>query len=86
MTRNVTGFWKADQIVTLGLYAILLAQLMATRIHYPPLSGLADWSTFWSEFCQPCKFMTETVGPIKGMGLKLTPVVVRHLRPMAGTS
>ena len=49
---NVTAFWKTNQIVTLGLFH-LLAQLMATLIHYPitvPLPGLANWSAFRSEF------------------------------------
>ena len=41
----MTGLWKTNQIVTLGL----LAKLMATLIHYPftvPLPGLANWSAF----------------------------------------
>ena len=45
-----TGFWKTNRNVTLGrAYSILLAQLMATLIHYTftlPLSGLVDWSAF----------------------------------------
>ena len=44
----VTGFWRTDQIVTLGL-SILLAKLMATLVHYAytlPLPGLVDWSAF----------------------------------------
>ena len=47
-SKIVTGFWKTDQIVTLGLF-ILLAQLMATLVHYTftvPVSGLVDWSAF----------------------------------------
>ena len=35
--------------MSLGAYSILLAQLMATLIHYTftlPLSGLVDWSPF----------------------------------------
>ena len=42
----VTGFWKTDQIVTLGL---LLAQLMVTLVYYiytMPLPGLVNWSAF----------------------------------------
>ena len=46
----VTGFWKTDQIVTLGLFYLnVLAQLMATLIHYTyivPLPCLIDWPTF----------------------------------------
>ena len=50
LTQNVfvTGFWKTDRIVTLGLFHFM-AQLMATLIHYTftlPLSGLVDWSAF----------------------------------------
>ena len=44
----VTKFWKTDQIVTLGLF-ILLAQLMATLVHYTytlSVSGLVNWFTF----------------------------------------
>ena len=44
----VTGFWKADQIFTLGLFH-LLTQLMAILIHHlctVALPGLADWSAF----------------------------------------
>ena len=44
MCIYVTGFWKTDQIVTLGL-SILLTQLVATLIHYiftVPVSGLVD--------------------------------------------
>ena len=39
----VTGFWKTNQNITLGLSA----QLMATLVHYPlTVPGLADWSAF----------------------------------------
>ena len=44
----VTGYWKTDQNVTLGLFH-LLAQLIDILIHYPStvaLTGLADWSVF----------------------------------------
>ena len=44
----VTEFYKTNQIVTLGL-SILLAQLIATLVHYAyivPLPGLVDWSAF----------------------------------------
>ena len=44
----VTGFWKTNKIVTLGLF-ILLAQLMATFIHNTytvTLPGLIDWCAF----------------------------------------
>ena len=44
--KYVTGFWKTNQIVTV---THLLAQLMATLIHYTctvPLPGLVNWSAF----------------------------------------
>ena len=46
--KNVTGFWKTNQIITLGLFH-LLAKLIATFMRYPftePLPGLVDWSAF----------------------------------------
>ena len=46
--KNVTDFWKTNQIVTLGLFH-LLAKLIATLMHYPftePLTGSTDWSAF----------------------------------------
>ena len=46
----VTGIWKTDQIVTLGLFHLnVLAQLMATLVHCTytvPLPHLIDWPTF----------------------------------------
>ena len=48
LSLYVTGFWKTDQIVTLGLFNFL-AQLMATLVHYTytvPSPGLVDWSAF----------------------------------------
>ena len=50
-------------------YSILLAQLMATLVRYTytvPLPGLVDWSAFLEHFCRPCKFTTETMGPMEG--------------------
>ena len=44
----VTGIEKTDQIVIVDLFH-LLAQLIATLIHYPfavPLPDLTDWSAF----------------------------------------
>ena len=45
------GFWNTDQIVKLGLFHIVSAQLRGsyTLIYYPftvALPGLADWSAF----------------------------------------
>ena len=48
MIINVTGFWKTNQIVTLGIFH-LSVQLMATLVYYTytvQLLGLADWSAF----------------------------------------
>ena len=48
LSLYVTGFWKTDQIITLGLFHFL-AQLMATLVHYTytvPSPGLVDWSAF----------------------------------------
>ena len=42
----VTGFWKTNEIVTLGLL-YFIGQVMAALIYYPftvPLPGLVDWS------------------------------------------
>ena len=76
-------------------YSILSAQLMATLIYYThsqwqyqvQLTGL-----IFNKFCLPCKLITETMGPMEGitweacMGLKLIPVVVRHLLGPLGMS
>ena len=46
----VTGFWKTNEIVTLGLF-YFIGQPMATLIYYPftvPLPGLVDWSEVMS--------------------------------------
>ena len=50
----VTGFWKTDQNVTLGLFYFIV-QLIVTLIHYPctvALTGLADWSAFLRQVLQ----------------------------------
>ena len=49
-------------------YSILLAQLIATLIHYPltvPLLDFTDWSAFLEPVLLPCKFMIETMVPWK---------------------
>ena len=68
---------------------------MTTFMHYTftvALQGLVNGLLFWSEFYRPCKFMTETIGPMEGMGLKVTPMTEqcflsnpRIFGPMAGT-
>ena len=64
-------------------YYILLAQLIATLIHYPcivALTGLDDWSAFLEWVVRSCEVMTETMGPMEGgMGLIFTPMLVRNL-------
>ena len=105
----VTGFWKTDQLVTLGLFHFIGQANSYThtlythsQCHYQACSagnGTVNAFQFWSQFCRPCKFMTKTMGPIKGthymegIDLKFTPVIVRHLLgplsmfgSMAGTS
>ena len=50
-------------------YFILLAQLIATLIHYPctvALPDLADWSAFLEQIFPPCEVMTETMGLMEG--------------------
>ena len=45
---SVTGFWKTDQTVILGLFHFT-GPIIATLMHYPftvPLQGLTDWSAF----------------------------------------
>ena len=44
----LTGFWKTNEIVTLGLL-YFIDQVMAALIYYPftvPLPSLVDWSAF----------------------------------------
>ena len=48
---------------------ILLAQLIATLVHYSctvVLMGLVDWSAFLELVFQPCNVTTETMGPMEG--------------------
>ena len=53
---HVTGFWKTDRIVTLGLFHFIgtcTANGYTCTVHYiytVSLAGLADWSAFL-EFC-----------------------------------
>ena len=66
--------WSLENwpIVTQGLFHFIVLAI-ATLMHYSftvPLPGLADWSAFLGWFlgwvCQPCKFMTETIGAKEG--------------------
>ena len=53
---------------------ILLAQLIATLMHYPctdALLGYADWSAFLELVLPTCKVTTETMGPMEGTGLEV---------------
>ena len=53
---NVTGFWKTDQNITLGLFHFI-AQPRNSYIYtlYLPMNcgtpGLADWSALVEHFC-----------------------------------
>ena len=82
-------------------YSILLAQLMATLIHYTftlPLSGLVDWSAFLKRLLPTLSIQDWDNGThgghyMEGMGVKFTPGIggrlLRHssvFGPMAGTS
>ena len=57
----VTGFWKANQIVTLGqFYFICPANGYTHTLHiHSAITSLVNWSTFLE---QPCEFTTETMG------------------------
>ena len=48
MLIDITGFAKTDHIMSQLANSILLAQPIATLIHYPciVLMGLVDWSAF----------------------------------------
>ena len=65
----VTGYWKPTKLLHLA-YSILLAQLIASLIHYPctvALTGLTDWSAFLELILQLCKITTETMGPWRAL-------------------
>ena len=64
-TLIVTGFWKTNQIITLGLFHFICPDNSYTHIlphsqcHYQAwLIGLF----FYSKFCRPYKFTTKTIG------------------------
>ena len=71
----VTGCWKTDQIVTLGLFDFIgpaNTQLHSYTTHIQ--CHCQAWLTgllFQSKFCRPCKFMTETIGPKEGTTWKV---------------
>ena len=55
-------------------HSILLAQLIATLIHYPytvALTGLVDWSAFLELVLLTCKVKTETMRPMEGTRLEV---------------
>ena len=65
----VTGFWKTDQIVTLGQFHFIGAAngyTCALHIHSAIIPGLVDWSAFVEQVLLTCKFTTETMGPMGG--------------------
>ena len=60
------GFWITNQIVTLDLFHFIGPANTYTCTLYPftvPLPGLVYWCAFLE---QPCKFITETMGPMEG--------------------
>ena len=70
-----TGFWKTNQIVILGLglfhfispatSLLIYIHITHSQCHYQALpTGLLFWNN--CEFCQPCKFTIEIVGPMHG--------------------
>ena len=82
-------------------YSILLAQLMATLIHYTftlPLSGFVDWSAFLEQLLPTLLIHDWDNGThggryMEGMGMKFTPGIGGRLLchssvfgPMTGTS
>ena len=103
MTKYICDWMLENRLNchTRPIYSILLAQLMATLVHYiyiVPLPGLVDWSTSLHRVLLTLSIHdwdNETHGGcyMEGMGLKFTPVIGRHLLrhssmfgPMAGTS
>ena len=61
------GFWKTDQIVTLGIFHVIDPTNSYTSILHIHSAINNTWLTgllSWSKFCRPCKFMTETMAPI----------------------
>ena len=62
---NVTGFWKTDRIVTLGLFHFIgpangYTCTQHIRSAFTRLGGLVCFSR--ASFADPVKFMTETMG------------------------
>ena len=98
-TLYVTGFWKTDQIVKIGLF-YFVTQLRTT--HTPPIHSVIirfDWLVSFPEwFCSIMwthnwDNMTHGGHYMENMCHIFTPVVMRHLLgpismfgPMAGTS
>ena len=89
----MTGYWKLTEL-SHSAYSILLAQLIATLIHYPctvALTGLTDWSAFlktvlltiWSHIWDNGAHQGHHMG---GMGLIFTPVLVTRLLGHPGLS
>ena len=65
----VTGFWKTDQDVTLGLfYFIVPAKQLHSYITHLlwALLVLVDWFAFLEQVFRPCKVMTAMMGPMEG--------------------
>ena len=67
--QYVTGFWKTDRIVTLGLFHLIgPANGYTYTLHIHSAIIRLGWLVcfLYNDFCQSCKFMTETMGPMEG--------------------
>ena len=96
----VTGFWKADWIVTLDLFHFIgPANGYTCTLHIHNAINRLGWLVCFSRatFADPVSsWLRQCITMyyyIEGMGLKFTPVIGRHLLrhlsrfgPMAGTS
>ena len=64
-TRSIPFYWPSYRL-----------HLYTTLTLYPYRAWLTGL-LFQSEFCQPWKFMTETMEPMEGMGVKFTTTIGR---------
>ena len=87
---DVNGFWKTDRNITIRLIQLFGPAIyyIATLIHYPftvTLSCTVSWLVCFSRgsFSNHVKSQLRQWDPcryyMKGMGLKLTPVVMRRV-------
>ena len=63
----VTGFWKTDQIVTLGLFHFIApANGYTCTLHIHSAITRLGWLVCFSRASLPTKCTTETMGPVEG--------------------